>query len=74
MGRRGRFPVVCGAPATVIGRGLSSICPGHAAVLLGRRWHELAVPSCGLYFLPSYFEWVGSAVELDGSVDGGTDG
>lgn len=60
MGRRGRFPVLCGQAATVVGRELSRVCPAHAAIILGRRWHELAVPDRGFYFLPSYFEWIGA--------------
>lgn len=67
MGRRGRFPVVCGQAATVVGRDLSRVCPTHAAVLLGRRWHELAVPDCGFYFLPAYFEWVNGAGDRGGA-------
>lgn len=58
LGRRGRFPVVCGGPATVVGRELDAICARHATALLGYRWREGAVFEAGYWFLPAYFEWL----------------
>jgi hypothetical protein len=57
LGRRGRSPVVCGAPATVVGRQMDAICLRHATALLGYRWREGAVREGAYWYLPAYFEW-----------------
>lgn len=68
LGRRGRFSVLCGRPAVVVGRDLAAVCEAHAMALLGRHWREVAVPEGGFYYLPSYFEWLRlPAPERDGA-------